>query len=156
MQGVPMMQNLGLARMATLVQPNQRSMTVLFPDVKYYTRIAMAEADLPRPDVRIEKRSAGRDTINGQACVRQRVTMTSPDGVKTEATVWEAPRLGNFPLRIEVKPDEGSMRMTFRDVKLAEPEGDLFEVPKDYQGFNSIGALMQAATQRAFRPAGSR
>lgn len=153
MQGLAGIQNIGMARMVSLVSPQDRAMRVLFPDLKFHAQVALGEADLPDPAVKVTKRQQGKDTIQGQACVRQTVTMTSPGGQKNEATVWESAALQDFPVRILTRPEGSVMSMTFTDVKLGAPEAAMFEVPKDYRGFDSVSGLMQEAMTKAYAPA---
>lgn len=149
MQGLAAMQNIGMARMTSLVDPKQKGMTVLFPELKAYSKVSMSEADLPEDGFKVSKKPAGKETVNGQACVRQKVTLTSTDGQKVEATTWEATALGNFPIRMLFQQKEGSMNMAFRDVVLQSPADDLFKVPADYKSFDSMSSLMQEAMTRA-------
>jgi hypothetical protein len=149
LQGLAAMQNIGMARMSSLVDPKQKSMTVLFPDLKAYAKVQMSEVDIPQDGFRVTKKPVGKDTIQGQACVRQQVTLTGTDGSKVEATTWEATALGNFPVRMFFRQKEGSMAMSFRDVALRAPADSLFTIPADYAGFDSMSALMQEALTRA-------
>lgn len=153
MQGLGAMQNIGMARMTSLVDPKDKGMTVLFPDLNAYSKVSMSEADLPDDGFKVSKRAAGKETVNGQACVRQKVTLTSKEGQKVEATTWEATALGNFPIRMLFQQKEGSMVMDFRNVKLVAPSDDLFKVPAGYKSFASMSSLMQEAMTRALSPA---
>ncbi len=149
MQGLAAMQNIGMARMTSLVDPKQKGMTVLFPDIKAYSKVSMSEADLPEDGFKVVKKPSGKDTINGQACVRQKVTLTASDGQKVEATTWEATALSNFPIRMLFQQKDGSMTMTFRDVVLQAPADELFKVPSDHKSYDSMSSLMQEAMTRA-------
>lgn len=156
LQGLSALQNIGMSRMASLVLPQEKGMVVLFPELKFQTRVSLSEADLPADGYKITKKSGGKETVNGQPCVRQQVTLTTKDGEKTEATTWESSTLNHFPVRMMFRQDKekdgGIMWMTFSDVKLASPGDDLFKVPSDYKGFNSISGLMQEAMTRALNP----
>ena len=152
MQGVSAIQNIGMSRMTSLVLPKEKGMVVLFPELKYYTKVTLEEADLASDGYQMTKRQAGRDTINGQACVRQNVVLTAKDGTRTEVTVWENPALERFPVRMLFRPEGASMMMNFSEVQLTAPGEDAFKVPPDYKGFNSIAGLMQEAMTRALSP----
>ncbi|MBL9128310.1 MAG: hypothetical protein JNL97_11710 [Verrucomicrobiales bacterium] len=149
LQGLTAMQNIGMARMVSLVDPKGKSMTVLFPDLKAYTKVSVAEADLPADGFKVTKKPSGKDTVDGQPCVRQLVTLTSKDGTKVEATTWEAAALGNFPVRMLFRQKEGSMAMAFKGVVLRAPADDQFAVPSDHKPFDSMSSLMQEAMTRA-------
>lgn len=154
--GLAAMQNIGMSQMTSLVLPEEKGMLVLFPELKFYARVPLSEADLPSTGFKVSKRQSGRDTIRGQACVRHQVTLTADNGEKTAATTWESPALKNFPVRMLFRPDGNSMMMDFSGVNLAPPPEDLFKVPADYRGFNSVGGLMQEAMSRAYQAPGSR
>lgn len=156
LQGLSAMQNIGMARVVTLVNQKDGGMTVLFPDLKASTRVGMSEVDLPDARVRVSKKEVGKDTIGGQRCVRQQVTLVSPDGKKVEATTWESPALGNFPVRMFFRQDDGTMVMNYTDVQLTAPGDDEFKVPADYRPFESISQLMQDAMTKAMKGAGGR
>ena len=149
LQGLTAMQNIGMARMVSLVDPKQKGMTVLFPDLQAHAKVAMAEADLPEDGFKVTKKAAGKDTVNGQACVRQQVTLTSTDGKRVDATTWEATALGNFPVRMLFRQKDGSMAMAFRDVVLRAPADSLFSVPAQSKLYDSMSSLMQEAMTRA-------
>lgn len=154
LQGLSAMQNIGMARMTSLVDPKEKGMQVLFPDLKAYSKVTTSEVALPDAGFKVTKKAGGKETINGQACVRQQVTLTSTDGQKVEATTWEATGLSNFPIRMLFRQKEGSMVMTFSDVRLEAPADDLFKIPSDYKPFESMSALMQEAMTRAISGAG--
>ncbi len=156
LQGLASMQNIGMARMTSIVSPGDRSMVVLFPDVKFHTRVGLSGADLPDTGFKVTKRQVGKDTIQGQPCLRMLVTLTSTDGVKQEATTWEAPALNRFPVRIFFKPEGSSMTMTFSDVRLTAPPEESFKVPSDSREFEGMSGLMQEAMTRALNPGAAR
>jgi len=154
MQGLAGMQNIGMARMTSLVIPGEHFMRVLFPDLKFHSKVELSDSDLPNAEFKVQKKSLGKDTINGQACARQLVTIVSKDGQKNEATTWEATALNNFPVRISFKPQDSTMVMSFTEVALGAPPEDQFKVPADYKEFDSVSSLMSEAMTRAYKPAG--
>ena len=156
LQGLAAMQNIGMARMTSLVDPKKKGMTVVFPDLKAYSKVSMAEADLPEAGFKVAKKAVGKDTVDGQPCIRQQVTLTSTDGKKVDATTWESTTLGNFPIRMFFKQTEGSLTMLFRNVELKPQDEALFKVPTDHKAFESVSSLMQEAMTRAITGGGKR
>lgn len=143
------MQNIGLAKMAMLVNPGERVMTVLFPDSKFSTQVAMSPTDVMDPRVKVTKRQSGKDNFAGQPVLRQLVTMAGADGKKTEATTWENPALSGFPVRIAFKQEGTSVVMNFTGTILDSGAEERFAVPADYKKFESMPALMnEARTKR--------
>lgn len=149
LQGLSALQNIGMSRMASLVLPQDKGMTILFPELKFQTRVSLSEADLPSAGFGLTKKPLGKETIQGQPCVRNLVTLTASDGTKTEVTTWESQPLGGFPVRMLFRQDDGSMMMTFSAVSLGAPSEELFKVPGDYRAFGSMAGLMQEAMTRA-------
>ncbi len=152
LKGLGNMENIGIAKMVSLVLPEEKGMIVLFPELKFSAPVALSETDLPVAGFQVKKRRAGKDTILGKSCVRQNVVLEEPDGTRTDATVWEDPGLKDFPVRMLFRPATGSMMMTFSQVKLTPPAEDLFKVPSDYRKFSGIANLMQEALTRAYHP----
>ncbi len=153
-QSLAAIQNIGMARMASIVSTKNKEMLVMFPELKFYTKVALSEVDVPTGDYKVAKKAGGKETIDGQPCVRQQVTLTSTDGKKTEATTWEATALKNFPIRMLFRPEGSSMAMNFGSVELAAPPADSFAAPKDYKAFDNISSLMQEAMTQVMKRGG--
>lgn len=149
MQGLAGLQNIGMSRMTSLVIPQDKGMQVLFPELLFAVRMPLSEGDLSPEGFKISKKAAGKETVNGQACTRQNIVLTGPDGTMTEVTTWEAARLGNFPVRMLFRTSDSTMQMDFNDLVLSVPEANLFEVPQNYRRFDSIAGLMQEAMTQA-------
>ena len=154
LESLTAMQNIGMARVTTIVDPKDKGMLVVFPELKAYTRVALAETDLPDADVKVTKRRGSKDTVDGQACVRQRVTLASANGQKVEATTWEATALNSFPIRMVFEQDDGTMEMRYTDVQLKAPAEDQFKVPSEFRSFESVTAVMQEAMAQVRKRAG--
>lgn len=152
LQGLASMRTIGMSRLDSVVSPSERVMYVLFPDLKFSSQVPLTEGDLPNAGFRVSKKALGRETIQGQACVRQRVTLTDAKGGKTEATVWEASALNGFPVRIFFQADGSAVVMTFTEVGLGAPPPDQFRVPAEYKTFESMTLLMREALDRGSKP----
>ena len=148
LEQVTAMQNIGLGTMAMLVNPNERVMTVLFPTVKFATQVGMSAGDVMDPRVKVGKRQTGKDKIAGQATLKQQITLTGPDGRKSEATTWENPALNNFPVRIAFKQEGTSVEMTFTGTTLTSGPDEQYSIPGDYRQFNGMPALMEEARKK--------
>lgn len=149
MSALASMKSVGMARMTSVVSPGDRTMYVLFPELKFASRVPLTADDLPNEGFKVTKKSQGKETLNGQVCVRQKIVISSDGGEKTEATTWESPALAHFPVRIMLKPEGSQVAMTFRDVSLTAPDEDAFRVPSDYKSFESMAQLFQEATAKA-------
>jgi hypothetical protein len=149
MSALASMKSVGMARMTSVVSPGDRTMYVLFPELKFASRVALTDDDLPNAGFKVSKKSQGKETLNGQSCVRQKIVISADGGEKTEATTWESPALGNFPVRIMLTPEGSQVAMSFSNVQLTAPDEDAFKVPSDYKSFDSMTQLFQEATAKA-------
>ena len=48
-----------------------------------------------------------------------------------------------FPVRIETSKDQHTVRMSFKNVKLARPDAKLFEPPANFKKYDNVQAMMQ-------------
>lgn len=103
------------------------------------------------PDVVMDKKKVGTETVDGHPCIKYDVTFYHRDtpGKKYQSTVWEAQDLGGLPIRTEMNVPEmkkaggsGKMVMELKEIKLGAATPAMFEVPKGYKKVNSIQELM--------------
>ena len=110
--------------------------------------------DVYDPDVVLDKKKIGTETIDGHPCIKYDATFyrKSKPEEKHKATLWEAQDLKDFTIQTEFTTPAnpkypgsgGTMVMKFKDVKLGAATASLFEVPRDYQKVNSIPEVMGA------------
>jgi hypothetical protein len=113
------------------------SNTLVFPKRKAYVVIP----DTGEPLGRITHESLGADTLDGRACVKERVTVDNGDG-PTAVLVWrpkDDPK--GVPLRIENDHGDSKYELDFEDVQLAEPPAALFDAPEGFTQYKTIGEL---------------
>ena len=151
LQSMTALQNVGMSRMVSLMFRGTNAMSLLFPDLKFYTRVGLPDAELMDEKVEIVRKSMGRDLVNGYTCMKQDVTVNVPGGTSTRVTAWEAADLKNFPVRMYFQDENASVVMDYRDVKLTVPGTNQFVVPSDYRYFATLPQLMQEATANAVR-----
>ena len=87
----------------------------------------------------------GAETIDGHPCQKNKVVVTGDKGEKHEAIVWNATDLRDFPVRIQMKQEDATMVMQYKDIKLTRPDPKQFEPPAGYTKHDSIERLMQGA-----------
>jgi hypothetical protein len=103
----------------------------------------------------VEKTKLGKETFEGHACEKNKITLTDEKGVKHLATVWNATDLKDFPVQIRMTEHESAVQqdstliMKFRDVKLVKPDASRFESPAGVTKYKSTEALMEAAAKGA-------
>src|SRR5688572_10641833 len=128
---------MGMGQMTMISEEGKTNSYLVYPALKAY-------ATLPTPDakeandskVKLESTELGKDTVEGQSCIKNKVTITEADGTKSEATVWNATELKKFPVRIETSKDQHTVRMSFKNVKLVKPDAKLFDPPATFKKYD--------------------
>lgn len=143
---------MGMAEMTVISEEGKTNSYIVYPGLKSYA--VMNTPDTKAVDdskIKLDSTELGKDTIEGQACIKHKVIITEPDGAKSEATVWNATELKKFPVRIETVKDGNKIRLTFRNVKLAKPDAKLFEPPAGYKKYDSVQFMMQEAIMKSIQ-----
>jgi hypothetical protein len=138
--------------MTMLSQEGKPNSYLVYPSLKAYAAIPTPnnkEADDSK--IKLDSTELGKDSVDGQACIKNKVVITEADGTKSEATVWNATELKKFPVRIETAKDGTKVRMTFKNVKLAKPDAKLFEPPTDYKKHDNVQGMMQEAIMKSIQ-----
>lgn len=108
--------------------------------------------DLYDPDMVVDKKKVGTDTIDGHPCIKYDAVFyrKSKPEEKHKATFWEAQDLNNFTIQTEmtapVNPNYpgagGKMIMKYKDIRLGAATASMFEVPGNYKKVNSVQEVM--------------
>jgi len=149
-QALAGLKNMGMDRVITVVRKDNKNLLVIYPGLKGYVEMPMdaAEAAIVGTSLDIEKTEIGKETIAGQETVKYRVVMKDGSKVAKEMTMWSAPKLKDFPVQIEMTEAGNLVRMTYSDIKLAEPDAALFSPPEGFTKHSDLMALMQAGAMR--------
>jgi hypothetical protein len=99
-----------------------------------------AEAFLKR--AKIERTVVAKEKLDGRPCVRQRVVITDDAGKKSEAMVWTATDLRDFPVCVATKEKEGTVVIRFRQVQFGRAVASQFEPPAGYIECADMQVLM--------------
>ena len=139
------MKSMGLDQMTTIALPDKKIVYLIYPGLQSYVAMPMPKADnaATNNDYKLEATEIGKETIDGHACVKNKVTVTGKDGAKHESTVWNATDLKQFPVKIETADSGDMVTMTFKDVSLAKPAGSSFEAPSSFTKYDDVQTLMQ-------------
>lgn len=138
------MKPLGLDNVVSIIQPEQRISLIMFPKLRAFVKLDMppAESAAFLKRAKIERTPAGKEKMEGYACVKQRVVITDDAGQKSEATVWTAPDLRDFPVCVATKEKEGTVVIRFRKVQFARAEAGRFEPPAGFAEYADMQMLM--------------
>jgi hypothetical protein len=120
----------------------------------YYEQVQQKRGEAPSvydPNVVMEKKKLGSETVDGHPCVKSEVTYYHKDTPtqKFKGTIWEAQDLGGLPIRTEIIVEamqkaggSGKMVSEMKEIKVGGATASMFEVPKDYKKVNSMPELM--------------
>lgn len=138
------MKPLGLDQVVSIIQPEQRTTLVVFPKLRAFVKLDMppneSEAFLKR--AKIGRTTVGKEKMEGHPCVKQRVVITDDAGKKSEATVWAATDLRNFPVCVTTRENEGTVVIRFRQIQFTRAEAGKFEPPTGYTECADMQVLM--------------
>lgn len=143
-----MMKQAGMDNMVTIVRPDKKSTVIMYPTLKSYAEVAFSEIEAK--DETVEFEEVGKETIDGQACIKKKITSTDAKGRPQEMFVWQATALKNFPIQMEVPQKSNKLIVKFQAPKLEAPAAALFDLPTGYSKYDNIQALMQAAMMKMF------
>lgn len=135
---------LGLDSVVSILQPEQRKTIITFPKLRAFVKLEMpvseAEAFLTR--AKIDRKTIGKEKMEGQSCVKQQVVITDDAGHKSEATVWTATSLRDFPVCVATKEKEGTVVMRFRQIQFTRASTNAFTPPAGYIECADMQVLM--------------
>lgn len=123
---------------------------IVLPNAKVYATapVPAEEAALTEKEPKIEKKELGKETVEGHPTVKYQVVLTSEKGQKTEAIIWEATDLKNFPIKIQATMSGVDQTITYRNIKTEKPDASLFEIPPGFTKHESFQAMMMSAMMK--------
>ena len=137
----------GKDRVTSVIRPDKRLTYIIYPGAQTYSTMPLSVADSEIASQKLEKKSLGKETLDGHACEKNLSTVkTARGGVLLQATTWNATDLNNFPIQVELKESGNSTIMHFVNVKLVKPDPRLFDIPAGFKEESS-------ASGRAASPA---
>lgn len=141
---LPKMKPLGLDNVVSILHPEQRKSIIVFPKLRAFVKLNMppGEADAFLKSAKIERTPAGKEKMEGHPCVKQRVVITDDAGKKSEATVWAATDLRDFPVCVATKEQQGTVVIRFRQIQFTRAETNKFEPPAGYIECADMQVLM--------------
>jgi len=112
----------------------ERVTYTLYPGRKVYTPHKLKQSEVVAwQDLNVGTERVGTETIEGQACVKNRVTVSDPAGMKTEFLVWSATALNNFPVKVQRQDGKETAILCFRDVQFKRLRANEFKPPRGYR-----------------------
>jgi hypothetical protein len=124
----------GMDRMVSIFRPDKKLTYLIYPGVQSYQELAQpkAETEAAEKGLKLEKTALGKEALDGHPCVKNKVSVKSSKESVLEAVVWNATDLKDFPIQIEMKEKDRTVRMHFTDVSFVKPDAKQFEIPAAY------------------------
>ncbi len=147
---------MGMAEMVIISRPDKKVAYMIYPGLKAYAEIPLPESETAEDasKYKVETKELGKESVEGQACAKNKVTVIDDKDKKTEFTIWQATDLKKFPVKI-ISTEEGqASTMTFKEVKLTKPDDSQFDAPKDYKKYDNFMALMMEQMKGMGGPGG--
>ena len=143
------MKQMGMDKIYSIMRPDRKTSYIVYPGLKSYLAQPMSrdDPDWSNDALKVDRKVIGKETLDGQACVKHLVTISDVQGNQQEATTWNDPKLRNFPIQIQIANEEHQATIRFRDVKFAQPHATLFEMPKGYTAYDNPQELVQGAVR---------
>ena len=92
----------------------------------------------------VKRTPAGSEVVDGHSSKIEDVTVVEPDGKTVESRVWEAEDLKGIPVKIESHLDGVTLRATYRDIVIGQPDERLFHVPDRCIPFEKMGQVAES------------
>lgn len=152
-QAAAQMKQMGMDLIVTITTPAQKSVLMIYPNLKSYSEMPVpAQGAGSDKEPKIEKTEIGKDTVDGRATVKNKVVITDGEGKATEMTVWNAPDLKDFPVKMEIVERGNQVTIVYKDIKTGKPDAKLFEAPADYKKYGSPQEMMMEVMQKGQAP----
>jgi len=147
--------SVGMEKVITLVRPDQQETYLLYPAFQACIVAPLDAEDVAalKQPAKIRREPLGRETVDGHPCIKNRVTVTEPNGLQHEATVWHATDLKEFPLRIQTMDGTDTLVMQFSQIRFERLAAKEFDLPAGTIRYKDAQALSQAVMQKYLKQA---
>ena len=147
---VAQVKQMGMSHIITILRPDLQLIHVIYPDQKCVCSIAMSkeDAETAMKPSKTQRTPIGNETIDGHACVKNKVVVSNDQGQMLDAITWEATDLKNFPIQIQTKDNGKVTVVRYKQIRLEKPAASQFEPPKEYAQFKDMMELMKSLMKK--------
>lgn len=140
------MKAMGMDTMITIARPDRKLAYLVYPGLNSYAEIPASDKsdNTDIADYKIVTTELGKETVDGHACVKNKVIVTDKDGKAHESTVWNATDLKKFPIKIVSSEANQTVTMIYKNVSFAKPAATDFETPAGFTKYDNVQTMMQA------------
>jgi hypothetical protein len=138
------MKSMGLDQITTISLPEKKLLYLIYPGLQSYVVNTMPDAVAStNENFKVVTTQIGKETVDGHACVENKVVITDEKGEVKEFTVWNATDLKNFPVKIFHAEDSNQITLSFKNISLVKPAAAAFIPPASYTRYDDMQTMMQ-------------
>jgi hypothetical protein len=140
----------GMDQVSSIFRQDKKMIYIIYPGIQSYAAMPLSkeqDAALGK-ELKMEKTELGKETVEGHACVKNKIVFTDDKGEKKEALVWNATDLKDFPVRVQTQEKEDTVVMTYKQIQFVKPDAKLFEPPAGYTQYDDMQQLMLGVAQK--------
>jgi len=147
---VEMLKKMGMDKMVSIVRPDRKLVYIIYPEQKSLLSMPMPkeEAEAVGKTPKIEKAILGKETVDGHACIKNKVVMTDDSGHKIEAITWNASDLKEFPVQVQSTDNGNTTVVKFKNVQFVKTEEKDFDPPTDFKQYSSAQEMNEAMMKK--------
>ena len=147
---VSMLQKMGLSQVVSITRADQKKVFIIYPQSKCYTFMELSDRDSEEAQKKltVERTVLGKETVDGQACVKKKVIIKDSKGASSEALTWESAALNDFPVKIVTTEKNKTSVIHFSNIKFAKPDASFFAPPPGYKMYKDQGELMMSLMKK--------
>jgi len=148
----------------TILRQDKKVAWVLMPAQKTYMEMGIDESKENTGqdfnDCDVDYSSLGEDTVNGIKATKNKTSVTCPDNVKYDGTMWISK--DNIAVKMDtvavVDGNQVNMKYELKNLDIGKQDPSLFEIPEGYQKFSmsNMSGMFKAAQDQAAKSQASR
>jgi hypothetical protein len=141
---------MGMERIISIIRPDKKTLNLIYPAMQSCVTMPLPkeDADAIEKEPKMEKTSLGKETLDGHACEKSKVILTDANGKKSEAVVWAATDLKDFPIQIQTTEKSDTVILRYSKIQFAKPDEKLFDVPAGYTTYDNMQAFGMGVMQK--------
>jgi hypothetical protein len=150
------MKQMGMDRIVSVMRPDKKALYLIYPGLQSYVNMPMPKEDAEalEKEPKIEKTVLGKETLDGHACEKTKVIITDANGRQSEALIWTAKDLKDFPIQIQTTEKNDTVILRYKNVQFTKPDAKQFEPPAGYTAYNDMQSFMTGMMQKMMSGAG--
>lgn len=128
------MKQTGMDKVVSIARPDKKSLYLLLPTAQAAVTLPMSDEEVAalKQEPKLSQTVLGRETLDGHPCEKRRITLTDAAGKSSEALVWAATDLKDFPLQIQTTERGDTYVFRYSNLRLTAPAAAMFDVPAGY------------------------